>query len=92
MYIKCNHCKTSDYFNIYFMKYLKSFNEANWSVPFQEIDLDDFKDLIQSEILDECGISQDLVSESLPGKSGNLLLEPELLKMEHKIPVEIIEK
>lgn len=88
MYIKCNLCKTSDYFNIYFMKYLKSFNEANWSVPVPKIDLDDwedFKELIQSEVLDEWGISQDLVSESairaitaLPGKSGNLLLEPEL--------------
>lgn len=63
------------------MKYLKSFNESNWSVPGPKIDLEDwvdFKDLIQSEILDEWGISQDLVSESLPGKSGNLLLEPEL--------------
>jgi hypothetical protein len=59
------------------MKNLKSYKlfESN-TVSLEE--WEDFKDLIQSEILDEWNISQDLVKESLPGKSGNLLLEPEL--------------
>lgn len=59
------------------MKNLKSYKlfESN---TLSVDEWEDFKDLIQSEVLDEWDISQSLVSESLPGKSGNLLLEPEL--------------
>jgi hypothetical protein len=41
-------------------------------------DWEDFKDLLTSEILDEWEISSDLVSESIPGKVGNSVLEPVL--------------
>ena len=59
------------------MKYLKKYHLLESSL----IDLndwEDFKDLIRSEVLDEWNISSDLVSESIPGKSGNSLLEAEL--------------
>lgn len=59
------------------MKYLKKFHLLESNL----IDLrdwEDFKDLIQSDILDEWDIPKSLVRESLPGKSGNSLLEPEL--------------
>lgn len=59
------------------MKYLKKFHLLESNL----IDLrdwEDVKDLIQSEILDEWDIPKSLVTESLPGKSGNSLLEPEL--------------
>ena len=59
------------------MKYLKKYALLESNTVHQK-DWEDFKDLIQSEILDEWNIPQSLVKESLPGKSGNSLLEPEL--------------
>ena len=59
------------------MKYLKKFQLLESNL----IDLrdwEDFKDLIQSEILDEWDIPKSLVGESIPGFSGNSLIEPEL--------------
>jgi hypothetical protein len=59
------------------MKYLKRYHLLESNL----IDLrdwEDFKDLVQYEILDEWNIPKSLVKESLPGKSGNSLLEPEL--------------
>jgi hypothetical protein len=61
------------------MKYLqkyKIFESGSYLV--EEDKWEDLKDLIQMEIMDKWGISNDLVSESIPGRRGNKLLEPEL--------------
>ena len=62
------------------MKYLKKFKifEEYKNVLVEEDKWEDLKDLIQIEIMDKFGISNDLVKESIPGRRGNQLLEPEL--------------
>jgi hypothetical protein len=78
------------------MKYLKSYSmleSNNFVVDLK--DWEDFKDLVRSEILDEWNISDDLVKESIPGRNGNSLLEPELHfgindRFNNDEPVEII--
>lgn len=76
------------------MKYLKK-----WSILESHIvnlkDWEDFKDLVSSEIFDEFDISPDLVKESIPGKHGDTLYEPELHfhineRYNNNEPVEII--
>jgi len=59
------------------MKYLKKYALLESNLVYQ-VDWEDFKDLIQSEILDDWDIPQSLVKESLPGKTGNQFIEPEL--------------
>jgi hypothetical protein len=56
---------------------------------------EDLKDLIQLDILDKWNLTNDLVSESIPGKSGDKLLEPELHirineRFDNNEPIEII--
>ena len=61
------------------MKYLqkyKIFESSSYLV--EEDKWEDLKDLIQMEIMDKWGISNDLVTESIPGRRGDKLLEPEL--------------
>ena len=62
------------------MKYLRKYSllESNQYNLIELNDWEDFKDLITSVILDKWDIDSDLVRESIPGKSGNYLLEPVL--------------
>lgn len=76
------------------MKYLKKYQIFE-SILIDSEKWEDVKDLIQLEILDKWGISNDLVRESIPGKSGDKLLEPELHirineRMNNDEPVEIV--
>lgn len=62
------------------MKYLQKYKifEEYQSVTVEEEKWEELKDLVQLYIMDEYGISNDLVTESIPGRSGTKLLEPEL--------------
>lgn len=62
------------------MKYIKQYRifESGSNNLINEDKWEDLKDLIQMEVMDKFGISHNLVTESIPGKRGNQLLEPEL--------------
>lgn len=62
------------------MKYLKQYKifEEYSNVTVEEEKWEELKDLVQLYIMDEYGISNNLVTESIPGRSGTKLLEPEL--------------
>lgn len=62
------------------MKYLQKYKifEEYQSVTVEEEKWEELKDLVQLYIMDEYGISNDLVTESIPGRRGDKLLEPEL--------------
>ena len=76
------------------MKYLKLFNES-YNDLVNEDSWEDLKDLIQMDILDRFNISNELVSESIPGRRNVELLEPELHirineRMDNNEPKEIM--
>ena len=59
------------------MKYLRKYHLLESNL-IELNDWEDFKQIVTDEILDKWNIDSDLVRESIPGKSGNSLLEPEL--------------
>lgn len=79
------------------MKYLKKYQifEEYKNILVEEDKWEELKDLVQLYIMDKYGISNDLVRESIPGRSGIKLLEPELHvrineRMDNDEPVEIM--